>query len=32
MGLGMVEFQALNIDEIMAEEDIDEANLPNWKA
>jgi len=32
MGLGMVEFQALNIDEIMAEETIDEANLPNWKA
>jgi CRISPR-associated endoribonuclease Cas6 len=32
MGLGMVEFQALNIDEIMGEEDIDEANLPNWKA
>jgi len=32
MGLGMVEFQALNIDEIMAEEDINEANLPNWKA
>jgi CRISPR-associated endoribonuclease Cas6 len=32
MGLGMVEFQALNIDEIMAEETIDETNLPNWKA
>jgi CRISPR-associated endoribonuclease Cas6 len=32
MGLGMVEFQALNIDEIMTEEIIDEANLPNWKA
>jgi CRISPR-associated endoribonuclease Cas6 len=32
MGLGMVEFQALNIDEITAEEGIDDANLPNWKA
>jgi CRISPR-associated endoribonuclease Cas6 len=32
MGLGMVEFQAFNIDKIMTEEDIDEANLPNWKA
>jgi CRISPR-associated endoribonuclease Cas6 len=32
MGLGMVEFQALNIDEIMPEENIDEANLSNWKA
>jgi CRISPR-associated endoribonuclease Cas6 len=32
MGLGMVEFQALNIDEIMAEETIDETNLPNWEA
>jgi CRISPR-associated endoribonuclease Cas6 len=32
MGLGMVEFQALNIDEIMAEETFNEANLPNWKA
>jgi CRISPR-associated endoribonuclease Cas6 len=32
MGLGMIEFQALNIDEIMAEETIDETNLPNWEA
>jgi hypothetical protein len=32
MGLGMVEFQAFNIDKIMTEETIDEANLPNWKA
>jgi len=32
MGLGMVEFQALNIDEITAEEGIDDANLPNWSA
>jgi len=31
MGLGMVEFQAFNKDEINTE-DIDEANLPNWKA
>jgi hypothetical protein len=32
MGLGMVEFQGFNIDEITDGEGFDESNLPNWSA